>query len=361
MASPKKRFALASLIRIKNARLSNPQIPCDRRGAMMVFVAVLVVAFLAMVAISVEIAHIQLARTELRTATDAASKAAALELSRSQDINLAIATGTEAAAQNEVIGAPLLLSPSDFQFGNSSQNQATGRFDFSPPRTPTNSVRVVGKRTSGSRSGPISLFFGEFLGTSIFEPQAIATATFINRDVVLVVDRSGSMAGQLLIDLQAALLLFTQTLSDTPVDEFVGMASYEAVATIDSQLTPNLAEIDAAARGLRASGFTSISRGMEAGQQIFQNGRSARFVQRTMIVMTDGLHNRGPEPRIVAQAIADQNVVIHTITFGAAADIPRMREVATIGQGRHFHAANGLQLAGIYREIALSLSTLLTE
>jgi hypothetical protein len=80
-----------------------------------------------------------------------------------------------------------------------------------------------------------------------------------------------------------------------------------------------------------------------------------------MIVMTDGLHNRGPEPRIVARSLADQNVVIHTITFGSAADIPRMQEVATIGQGRHFHAASGAQLAEIYREIALSLGTLLTE
>lgn len=335
--------------------------PKSRRGAMMVFVAVLIAAFLAMVAISIEIAHIQLARTELRTATDAAAKAAALELARVQDTNLAIATGTRVAAENEVIGDGLLLSPGDFQFGNSSENLATGRFDFDASRTPINSVRVVGSRTSGSRSGPISLFFGGFLGTSIFEPQAAATATFINRDVVLVVDRSGSMAGRLLAELQAALLLFTRTLAETPADEHVGMASYEELATIDATLTPNLAEIDAATGRLQAAGFTSISRGMQAGQQIFQSGRSARFVERTMIVMTDGLHNRGPEPRTVASSLASQDVVIHTITFGPAADIPRMREVATIGGGRHFHAVNGAQLAQIYREIALSLSTLITE
>lgn len=333
----------------------------ERRGAMMVFVAVLLAGFLAMVAISIEIAHIQLARTELRSATDAASKAAALELARTQDIGLAIARGTDVAAENQVIGAPLLLSPGDFQFGSSVENGATGRFEFDQSSTPINGVRVTGSRTNGSRSGPISLFFGGFLGTSIFEPQAVATATFINRDVVLVVDRSGSMSGRLMQELQAALFLFTQTLNSTPVDEHVGMASYEATATIDALLTPNLTEIDAATRRLRAAGFTSISRGMEAGQQIFQSGRSARFVERTMIVMTDGLHNRGPEPRIVARSLADQNVVIHTITFGSAADIPRMQEVATIGQGRHFHAASGAQLAEIYREIALSLGTLLTE
>ncbi|HBJ35884.1 MAG TPA: hypothetical protein DDZ51_14270 [Planctomycetaceae bacterium] len=328
---------------------------------MMVFVAVLLAAFLAMVAISIEIAHIQLARTELRTATDAASKAAALELAQSQDINRAITRGTDVAAQNQVIGAPLLLSPRDFQFGNSTENAASGRFQFNPSRTPINGVRVVGSRTAGSRSGPISLFFGGFLGSSIFEPQAVATSTFINRDVVLVVDRSGSMAGQLLRELQNSLFLFTQTLADTPADEHVGMASYEDNATIDAPLTPNLSEIDAATRRLQAAGLTSISRGMLAGQQIFQSGRSARFVERTMIVMTDGQHNRGPEPRIAARDLAAQNVVIHTITFGPAADIPRMREIAEIGRGKHFHAVSGAQLSAIYREIALSLGTLLTE
>lgn len=333
----------------------------SRHGAMLVLVAVLVSAFLAMVALGIEVAHIQLARTELRTATDAASKAAALELARAQDINLAIARGTDVAAQNQVIGAPLLLSPDDFTFGNSAQNQTTGRFDFNPASTPINSVRVVGSRTTGSRSGPVNLFFGNLFGTSFFQPQATAVATFMNRDIVLVVDRSGSMAGQLMRDLQAALLLFTQTLAETPADKHVGMASYEASATIDELLTPNLAQIDEATRRLRANGFTSISRGMEAGQRIFDSGRSAQFVERTMIVMTDGLHNRGPEPRVVARSLADQNIVIHTITFGPAADTPRMREVARIGGGRHFHAANGSQLAAIYREIAFSLSTLLTE
>jgi Mg-chelatase subunit ChlD len=314
-----------------------------------------------MVAISIEIAHIQLARTELRTATDAASKAAALELAQTQDINLAITRGMEIAAQNEVIGDPLLLSPSDFQFGSSLENNSTGRFDFSQSATPINGVRVTGSRTSGSRSGPIALFLGNVLGTAIFEPQAVATATFINRDVVLVVDRSGSMAGSLLQELRAALFLFTQTLAATPVDEHVGMASYEETATIDALLSPNLAEIDGATSRLRAAGLTSISRGMQAGQQVFQSGRSARFVERTMIVMTDGQHNRGPEPRTVATSLASQNVMIHTITFGPSADIRRMREVAAIGRGRHFHAASGPQLAEIYREIALSLGTLLTE
>jgi len=332
-----------------------------RRGAMIVFVAILMVAFIAMVALSIEIAHIQLARTELRTATDAAAKAAALELSTTQDIDLAITTGTNVAAENRVIGNALLLSASDFVFGHSSQNAASGRFAFNREGLPINSVRVVGKRTHGSRSGALQLFFGGFFATQFFEPQATATATFINRDVVLVVDRSGSMAGPLLQQLQAALATFTQTLGETPVDEYVGLASYEEFATADAMLTPNLALIDLASSQLVASGYTSISRGIEAGEEVFRSGRSSRFVERSMIVMTDGRHNRGEEPRIAAKRLADNGVVIHTITFGDEADIERMREIADIGLGIHYHAENGSELKEIYREIALSLSTLMTQ
>lgn len=202
------------------------------------------------------------------------------------------------------------------------------------------------------------LVFGSLEATAfIFLKQSLHVAAYEGV-------RNGSRADatqQLLAELHAALKLFTQTLSATPVDEHVGMASYEATATIDALLTSDLSKIDAATVRLRAAGFTSISRGMEAGQQIFQSGRSAQFVERTMVVMTDGLHNRGREPRTVATSLAAENILIHTITFGPNADIPRMQEVAAIGQGRHFHAADGAQLAQIYREIALSLSTLLTE
>ena len=347
-----------------NPPLRHPRGPVPangRRGAMMVFIGVLMVIFIVGVAMSIEYAHIQLARTELRTATDAAAKAAALELSRSQDVDTAIATGTRVASENLIIGRPLLLSPSDFRFGNSAQDRVSGRFDFRDADTPINSVRVDGKRTTASRGGGVALFFGGFFNVPFFEPTSTATATFINRDVVLVVDRSGSMAGRLLRDLRAAVATFTRTLAETPVDEFVGLASYAEFASADALLTPDLAAIDRAANRLVADGWTSISRGMEAGEEVFRSGRSARFVERTMIVMTDGNHNRGPEPRIVAQELANDGVVIHTITFGGEADLVRMREVARIGRGRHYHAANGAELAQIYREIALSLSTLITQ
>ncbi|MCD0460876.1 vWA domain-containing protein [Roseiconus lacunae] len=341
-------------------RQNTKQNPRQRRGAMLVLILFMMVGFIAAVAFSVDIAHMHLSRTELRSATDAAAQAASQELSDTFDRAAAIRKGQEIAALNLVNGDPLLLDGADFQFGRSDEN-ADGRFVFSEGTTPLNTVRVTGRRTSGSPSGPIPLFFGNVMGFSSFEPQSVAAATYIERDVVLVVDRSGSMSGRKFSDLQAAIGVFIATLQTTPVDEEVGLASYAATATEDVQLTNNLFDIQSGLASLRPSGLTSISRGMEAGSSIMSRSRSSDFVERTLIVMTDGLHNRGPEPRGVATRLAADDVRIHTITFGNGADQARMREIATIGGGKHFHALSAAELTEAYREIALTLGTVVTE
>jgi uncharacterized protein YegL len=331
-----------------------------RKGAMLILIAIMMIGFMIAVAFSVDIAQMHLSRTELRTATDAASKAAAQTLAQSMDKNQAIARGQRIAAANTVNGDPLILDATDFVFGRSEEAHS-GKFEFSEGGAPLNSVLVSGRRTIGSPSGPVPLFFGNLFGVEFFEPTSRATATYIERDIVLVVDRSGSMRGQKFTDLVNAIGTFTATLDETPVDEQAGLASYSETASIDVPLTDNLQAITEGLNSLSVGGFTSISRGMKAGKQIMDTSRGAEFVERTMIVMTDGRHNRGPEPRSVARDLADDGVTIHTITFGSNADRPRMIEVAEIGNGRHFHADTGLELEQVYREIALTLSTMMTQ
>ena len=327
---------------------------------MLVMIAVMIFAFLATVALSVDIAYMHLTRSELRSATDAAAKAAALALSESQDRDVAIQRGQAIAAENEVARTGLRLAQADFSFGNSTQD-ANGRFVFQANRTPFNSVQVRGQRTSASISGAVPLFFGKIFGVDFFEPSEDAIATYIERDIVVVVDRSGSMFGQKFADLRTAVRTFINVLQNNSVEEQVGLASYSSSASQDVGLTRNLGSINAAMDAMPVSGATSISAGIEAGDAIMRNGRSGEFVERTMIVMTDGQHNTGPEPRGPAITVAADGVRIHTITFGAGADIGRMQEIATIGGGRHFHADTGLQLEQVFREIANTLSTILTE
>ncbi len=328
---------------------------------MIVLLAVMIVGFLVAVAFSVDIAQMHLSRTELRSATDAAAKAAAETLSRTLDVNQAVTRGQQIALENSVAGDPLILDAADFEFGR-SQTDATGRFIFDNSGSPKNSVRVLGRRTQSSPSGAVTLFFGNIFGVNFFEPQLNATATYVERDVVLVVDRSGSMNDDNKFnDLRVAVDVFVQTLQSTPVQEQVGLASYSSTASIDALLTTDLDQITIAMNGLTANGYTSISRGMRSGKAIFDANVTSDFVERTMIVMTDGIHNTGAEPAGIATTLAGENVKIHTITFGADADQARMIDIASIGGGRHYHALDGAQLQAIYREIALTLSTMITE
>lgn len=341
---------------IRQVQPSNKQ----RRGAMVVMLAVMLILFFVTVAFSVDIAYMHLVRGELRTSTDAAAKAASTVLSQTQDTNQAIARAQEIALDNTVAGQGLMLTPADFQFGNSAPDPS-GRFIFNPSKTPLNSVRVTGRRTGSSPSGSVGLFFGRVLGRDFFEPQDSATATYLERDVVLVVDRSGSMLGQKFNDLRRAIGVFAATLGTNTIDEHVGLASYSTFATEDVPLTSDLNLLNVAMARMSPNGFTSISRGMEAGENIMNGSRARDFVERTMVVMTDGIHNTAAAPEGVAQRIANDGVVIHTITFGADAEQDRMQRVAAIGHGRHFHADNGLQLEQVFREIALTLSTIITE
>lgn len=332
-----------------------------RQGAMLVLICVMIFAFLVTVAFSVDIAYMNLVKSELRSATDAAAKATAETLSRSQDINLAIAKGKEIALENKVANKPLQLGDNDFVFGRSALSN-TGTFDFTQGGRPINSVRINGQRMNGSLSGNVQLFFGRIFNVPTFQVQEFSTATFIQRDIVLVVDRSGSMLDfNKFNDLRSAIAIFTQILADSPVDERVGLASYATTETENVQLTENLALINTAMGLMPVAGFTNISGGIDAGGRIMFQGQPRDYVERTMIVLTDGLQNVGRPARLAATDQVARGTTIHAITFGADADQAAMRDVAAIGGGRFFHANNGAQLRQVFTDIALTLSTIITE
>ena len=57
-----------------------------RKGAMLVLIAVVLVVFIVMTVFAVDVAFMHLVRTELRTSTDAAARAASEALIRTQSV-----------------------------------------------------------------------------------------------------------------------------------------------------------------------------------------------------------------------------------------------------------------------------------
>ncbi len=266
---------------------------------MLVLVALMMFGFLVTAAFSVDVAYMHLVKSELRSATDAAAKAAAEELARSQNQAAATAKGIAIGQKNLVASEPMLLTSADFEYGKSVR-QANNKFEFTGGATPFNAVKVRGTQTSQANSGAIRLFFGKLMGTESFTPTETSTVTFLERDIVLVVDRSGSMLeDNKFRSLQRAIDVFLNVIAQSPTDERVGLASYATNASADVAITADLRLIRNAMRRMPVDGFTNISGGMDAGRTLFRAGRSADFTERTMVVLTDGLQNRG-RPAVLA-------------------------------------------------------------
>src|SRR5689334_20358553 len=87
----------------------------NRRAAMLVLVAVCLPLCVILAAFAINVAWMQLVRTELRTSTDAAARAGAKQLSLAQSTAVALAQAKDLAKRNQVAGQPLLLADSDVE------------------------------------------------------------------------------------------------------------------------------------------------------------------------------------------------------------------------------------------------------
>ena len=340
-----------------------------RRGAMLVMIVICLPLVLAFSAFAINIAYMQLTRTELRTASDAAARAGSRTLSLTQSVPQARSRAIDAAARNSVAGRPLTLRPSEVVFGTSALD-AAGRYSFT--QQPDNSalltgVRVLANRTAGSADGAIPLLFQGMFDRGTFQPSRVTVASHIDRDVFLILDRSGSMTtrtpgGNRWNDLKKAVRKFMDTLNQTPQSEQVGLATYSTSASLDEQLTMNYNQVLNRVDNTRVRGWTAIGLGMRQGISGLQNPSTARPVAaKTLVVMTDGRHNRGVNPRVVADEARAANITVHTITFSSGANQNLMRQVAQRGGGKHWHADDQGELVRVFEEVANNLPTLITQ
>ena len=368
--------------------------PSGRQGAILVFVVLLVGIIVGCVAFACDIAYMQVVKTELKSTADFSARAAGEAMTRTQSLDEAKVSAREIARKNSVAGEPLLLADEDIIPGHSAISESTGRWGFVANEEPYNSIRVVGRRTVGSPSGSVPLFFAPIFGQDFFEVQQQATVVRLDRDVILTVDRSSSMklpinhptgnmstsdprfpqpplADSRWIALESAVQTFVEALEETEQVEWVGLVSYASnysrfgvnnqEVEVNQTLTESHSLINsemATISGTVFNGLTHISAGLDQATDVLFDDQVARpFASKTIVLMTDGIPNPGTPQQVRdrAQAAADLDVRIHTVTFGTAADQSLMQDVAQIGGGQHYHAADTEELNAIFREIALTI------
>ncbi len=132
-----------------------------RRGGIFIYMTILMVVMIALASLAVDVGHVQVTKTELRRALDAA----ALYGARGVTDGTAIAKAQSAASSNSVDGNALSLSTSEISTGTWNTSSLT----FSAGGSSPNSVKVTTSRT-------VSMHFARAIGfnTCTVTAQAIA-------------------------------------------------------------------------------------------------------------------------------------------------------------------------------------------
>ena len=184
-------------------------------------------------------------------------------------------------------------------------------------------------------------------------------------DVVLVLDRSRSMAGAPLASMKAGAKTFIDILAESTggsQDGQIGggsriaVVSFASTATKDTQLITSVPALKAAVDSLTAAGSTNHADAFTKAGELFDPGSSA---QKIIVLFTDGKTTIGPPPAPVAAALRDSGVVIYCIglTGSDGIDVATLHEWATDPDSEHVAVTpDPAELEELFADIAQSIS-----
>ncbi|MFY9555140.1 MAG: VWA domain-containing protein [Blastocatellia bacterium] len=176
--------------------------------------------------------------------------------------------------------------------------------------------------------------------------------------IVLVIDKSGSMAGTKMELTQEAASATVGFLSDR---DSVGVIAFDDEANPVVNLTnvDDKRSITRQIETIQALGGTNMFPGLRMGYDWL--AKSDAQIKH-LIVLSDGRSEDG-DFRGVARAIRDAGMTMTTVAVGDDADLPIMKMLAEIGGGRFYAADRPANLPRIFtREAALaSQSTIIEE
>ncbi len=188
---------------------SQPRKRSPRQGVIVVLTGFALVAVFAFVALSVDTGRIVLTETDMQNAVDAASLAAAQEItaavyaagqgsgSANIDANSIAVEAARAMAEQVAAANGVYIDPAtDVRFGKRKYDADSNTWPIAWDESPFNVVQVVARRTGSDSTAPdgeFPLAFGWAVGRSQVPIQTSATAFVEARDLVVVLDFSASM------------------------------------------------------------------------------------------------------------------------------------------------------------------------
>lgn len=136
-------------------------------------------------------------------------------------------------------------------------------------------------------------------------------------DIVLLLDRSGSMEGQPLADMKSAVGTFINIIASSTggaPDEIgsgshIGIVSFADTAVPNTGLITSVADLNAAVASLTAGGLTNHGEAFEEAITLL----SASTNNKVIIMFTDGETTTGPNPSPIAATARNAGITIYCI------------------------------------------------
>lgn len=368
-----------------------------RRGGTMVMFTILLVIVIGMAAFAIDLARVQLVRSQLQSAVDAGALAGGLQLKRDPEDIVAAKAAAEQFIQLNQVGFSGNVSSGAIQVEVGEWDSDTSKFKKTDKHP--YSVRVFARKENEQYS------FAQIFGKSTFSVprQAVASVPTAPLDIVMVLDLSGSMGSDGRIQaLREASPEFITTLEAADKKDYVGVMCYgvekdeydpkdygysgavytaspaslfpdpskaatdwaavlEAPLTDDYELVLNTALSTTSLQSNKYGGGTPIGAAIRDGAH-YVNANNREDIDKLLVLMSDGHANKPSDDGAgyaleMAAYAASLGVKIHTISLGDSADVWLMTEIATTTGGRHFDASGSgsvltTRLKSAYRGIA---------
>lgn len=146
----------------------------ERAGFTIIYILILWTVLVGFVSLSVDWGRVQLIKTELQGAADAATRAAAVNLS--QGITATQNAAVTWAGYNTADGTSVIIDPNnDVEFGNWDFQSRTFTILSGASRSSANAVRVTARRTAANGNA-VKLWFASLIGQSTIDIKASAIA-----------------------------------------------------------------------------------------------------------------------------------------------------------------------------------------
>ena len=367
-----------------------------RQGATLVLIALLMVVLVGMVAFAVEVGRMYLVRSQLQTAVDAGSLAAALQLrDDNTDVDAAVAAANTFVQYNRV--GWMATVPDDAIAAEAGTWDPDTR-QFTAGGEKPDAVRVFATQEDEP------LMFASVLGQSKFSTpaQAIAVAGGEPMDIIMTLDLSKSMEKNGRIEaLQNAAPVFVDAIEEVGDDDRIGIFGYGAevgkydpeaegdsgtlytltpqdlfpdnddwVGVLEAVLTDDFDYLRAGPLSLSSltadkyNGWTPIGAAIRDSAHYLDNNARAD-VKKIIVLMSDGQANRpvsnANDYALSMATYADGlDITIYTISLGDAADDDLMQEIADLTGGSFFKAKGSAskleeQLKEAFRHISAEL------